>query len=451
MTTSAPWLRPALLTLLLTAAVATSAFPPSARGQEDVARSGPRVDVLHVEGAITPVVATYLERGLTDAQASGVDLVVIRLDTPGGSVQVTEGLMKEMAASDVPIAVWVGPSGAKAASAGTFITLAAHVAAMAPGTSIGAASPVGPQGGDLPETIKSKMTSMLVTTMRALAKRRGRDAQNWVESAIVDARSDDAATVKELGVIDLIARDIPDLLRQITAPYEIRLRDRRVYVELVDAQVRDVEMGAVEKILHTISDPSVAYLLLALGMLGLFFEFANPGFGLAGVVGAICLLFGSYALGVLPANYAGVALIVVAFALFFADAKLGTSGLLAMGGIVAMAAGGMLLFDSPIFAVSPVVIWTTSIACGLFFAFVAGAAFRAQRLKPATGSEAMVGAQGLARSRLSPDGLVVVWGETWRATAEDGPLDKGAAVEVTEVEGLRVRVRAVVNEETHEN
>ncbi len=433
-----------MLLLLLTMASAAVLVATAASSQaQDREQSGAaRVDVLHVEGPITPVVASYLARGLADAQSEGVDLIVIQLDTPGGSVQVTEELMKDMAASDVPIAVWVGPSGAMAGSVGTFITLAAHVAAMAPGTTIGAASPIGPQGGELPETIKSKLQNMLVTMVRSLTKRRGPQAQDWAESTVTHAVADDAESARQLDVIDLIVRDIPDLLRAISSPFAFRMNDKAVTLEVANAIVRDVEMSAAEKILHKIASPDLAYILLALGLLGIVFEFSSPGFGFAGVVGAICLLFGVYAMGVLPANYTGVAMIALAFALFVADAKLGTSGLLAMGGVVAMVAGGMLLFDSPIYAVSQPVLWTTALSCGAFFAFAAGAVFRSQRRRPTTGREGLVGARGVVRTPLTPEGLVVVQGETWRATADDGPFDAGASVVVSAVEGLRVRVRA---------
>lgn len=440
MTTSPPAGRTLLALLLAALAVLSAWSRPGAAGAQQE-RVAPRVDVLHVEGAITPVVAAYLERGLDDAIDDGVDAVVVRLDTPGGSVEVTEGIVKRMVSSEVPIVVWVGPRGAMAASAGTFITLAAHVAAMAPGTTIGAASPIGAQGEELPETARSKMMNTLVAQMRNLAERRGVQAQDWVESAIRDAVSSTQDEVLHLGVVDLLATDLDDLLTQLDGR-AVTVREQAVALRTLGAEVRQVEMGGIESFLHTIASPNVAYILLTLGMMGLVYEFASPGFGFAGVTGAICLLLGVYALGVLPANYAGVALILLAFALFFADAKLGTSGLIALGGVVAMAVGGMILFDAPEFAVSPSILWSVALSCGAFFAFAASAVLRSQRKKVTTGREGLIGAHGVARGTLAPEGMVVVAGEVWRATAEGGDVAAGSAVEVVAMDGLRLRVRA---------
>ena len=437
------WSSLALLLAVLTAFLFAA---PGAGAQEQREEGRPRVDVLHVEGAITPVVASYLERGLTDADERGVDVIVIRLDTPGGSVSVTDGIMKRMLASETPIVVWVGPRGAMAASAGTFITLAAHVAAMSPGTSIGAASPIGSEGQEIGETAKAKIVNTLVTQMRNLAERRGVQAQDWAEDAVRNARSSSEQEVLDLRVIDLVAADIENLLSQLDGR-AVTIQDKPVALKTFGAEVRDVEMSAVESLLHTIASPNIAVILMSLGMMGLVYEFANPGFGLGGVVGGICLLLGVYAMGVLPANYAGLALFVLAFALFFADAKLGTGGLIALGGVVSMVAGGLILFDSPIYEVSQPLIWSIAISCGAFFAFAASAVMRVREKPVTTGSEALIGATGIARTALAPEGPVMVRGETWRATVEGNEhVAAGEAVEVIAVEGLRLRVRAARND-----
>ncbi len=419
---------------------------PAAAQAQDAARDGgraavPRVDLLHVDGPITSVVAGYVERSLDDAEEDGTDVVVIRLDTPGGGVAITEEIMKRMLASKIPVVVWIGPEGAMAGSAGTFITLAAHLAAMAPGTSIGAASPIGPQGEELGETARAKMMNTLVTQMRNLAKRRGPQAMDWAEDAIRDARSSTDEEVLELRVIDLLARDVDDLLSQLDGRAAI-VGGAPVALHTLGAVVREVRMSRAESLLVALASPNVAYILMTLGMMGLVYEFASPGFGLGGVVGSICLLLGVYVLGILPANYAGVGLMLLAFALFFADAKLGTGGLIAMGGVVSMVIGGMILFDSPIFAISPAVLWTTALACGAFFAFAASAVLRSQGLKATTGREGLVGAMGRVVSRLAPEGTVRVQGETWKASAADGPYEPGAEIEVTAVQGLQLEVRA---------
>lgn len=433
--------RPLLWLLPLLAALPWS-VPPHARAQEeDGGTAPPRVDVLHVEGAITPVVAAYIERALEDAQDEGVGLVVIRLDTPGGSVAVTDGIVKRMLTSDVPIVVWVGPRGAMAASAGTFITLAAHRAAMAPGTSIGAASPIAGQGQEMTDTQRAKIENTLVSQVRNMAERRGIQAQDWAEDAVREAASATQQEALDLGVIDFVAANLDDLLSQLHGR-PLTVAERAVQLDTYGAEVRHVEMSGLESLLHALASPNVAYILLSLGMMGLVYEFASPGFGFGGVVGSICLLLGVYALGVLPANYAGVALLLLAFALFFADAKLGTGGLIALGGVVSMIIGGMILFDAPELRVSPGVLWPSALACGAFFAFAASRVLAINKKRATTGREGLVGATGTARGDLAPEGMVVVRGETWRATAEGGDVAAGRAVEVVAVEGLRLRVRA---------
>jgi len=321
------------------------------------------------------------------------------------------------------------------------VTLAAHVAAMAPGTSIGAASPVGPEGQDLPDTMRSKAESIMVTQIRNLAARRGEQAQDWAEDAVLRAVSASPEEALSHNVVDLIAASLEDLLSQLHGR-PLTVGDRAVVLDTYGAEVRDVEMSALESFFGALASPNVAYILMTLGMMGLVYEFASPGFGFGGVVGSICLLLGVYSLGMLPANYAGVALLLLAFALFFADAKLGTGGLIALGGVVSMVVGGMILFDAPELSVSPAILWPTALACGAFFAFAASRVLAINRKRATTGREGLVGATGSARGTLAPDGIVLVWGETWRATAEGGDVAAGQAVEVVAVEGLRLRVRA---------
>ncbi len=343
-----------------------------------------RVAVLTVKGAVTPVVARYIERGIEQAEAEGVELLVIKLDTPGGSVSLMQDIVQRMIAADVPIAVYVAPPGAQAASAGTFIVLAAHIAAMAPNTSIGAASPVGAQGEDLPETAKDKATNALVAQIKSLADRRGERAVAWAERAV---RSAEAATAKEaldLGVIDLVAPDVAALLEGVHG-MEVELQSGTVTLETQDASIVDVPMTLIEQFLHTITDPNIAYILLILGINGLLFELANPGSFVPGVIGAISLLIGFYALGVLDVNYTGLALIALSFVLFVLDIKAPTHGVLTLGGIISFVLGSLILFDTPFYAVSRGLIFSVALVTAAFFAFAVGAALRPSGASPPLG------------------------------------------------------------------
>jgi membrane-bound serine protease (ClpP class) len=409
-------------------------FPAAA--QDDA----PRAHVLHVEGPITAVVAQYVERGVSEADEEGAELLIVRLDTPGGSVDITDGILREMDTSPIPVVVWIGPRGAMAGSAGTFIALGAHLAAMAPGTTIGAASPVGPQGEDIPDTMKAKVENMLVKRVENLAQRRGEQAVAWARDAVLDARVSNEQEALDLRVVDFVATDLEDLLLQLDGR-AVQVRNVAVGISTAGMVLEDVPMSVVERGLHVIGNPSIAWILLSLGMAGLIYEFTIPGFGFSGVVGGICLILGLWAMGTLPVNYAGVALLLVAFALFVADVKVGASGLLAMGGVVALVLSGMLLFNSPLYSVSKTVVVTTALLIGAFFVFAGRMVIAIREKQVTTGSEGLIGARGEVREDLDPEGLVSVWGEVWRARAEGEPIPRGESVEVLEVNNLRLRVR----------
>ncbi len=370
---------------------------------------GQTVNVLTVEGAVTPVVARYIERGIRDAGSNGAQLLVIQLDTPGGSVNVMQGLVQSMIGADVPIAVYVAPEGAQAASAGTFVVLAGHIAAMAPNTTIGAASPVGGQGEDLQETAREKATNALAAQIKSLADRRGERAVAWAEEAVRSAEAATAQEALDIGVVDVIAPDVATLLTEIDGQ-EVDLKGRTVTLQTAGASVVDLPMTLIEEFLHTITDPNIAYILLILGLNGLLFELANPGGFLAGIVGAISLVMGFYALGVLDVNYTGLGLIALAFILFVADIKAPTHGALTLGGIVSFVLGSLILFDTPFYTVSRGLIVSVALVTAGFFAFAVGAAVRAQRSKPTTGMEALIGAEAKARSDLDPKGTVFLHG-----------------------------------------
>ncbi|RME48567.1 MAG: nodulation protein NfeD [Chloroflexi bacterium] len=397
------------------------------------------VDVLTVEGAVTPVVARYIERGIQEAESNGAQLLVIRLDTPGGSVTVMQEIVQAMIAADVPIAVYVAPEGAQAVSAGTFLVLAGHIAAMAPNTRIGAASPVGGQGEDLPETAKEKTTNVLVAQIKGLADRRGERAVAWAEKAVRSAEAAEAKDALELGVIDMIVPNVDELLAQVDGQ-EVRLQTRTVVLRTAGAEVIDLPMTLVEQFLHTITDPNIAYILLILGINGLLFELANPGGFLAGVIGAICLVMGFYALGVLDVNYAGLALIALAFVLFVVDVKAPTHGVLTVGGVISFVLGSLILFNTPFYAVSRGLIASVALITAAFFAFAIGAAVRAQRQKPTTGLDGLIGAEAQVRSDLDPEGTVFLFGERWKARTEGHPIKRGEIVRVVGAEGFELIV-----------
>ena len=405
-----------------------------------VAQSPGKVSVLDVKGAITPVVLSYLNRGLSQAKIHDISLVVIQLDTPGGSVEIMKQLTDAMVRSEVPIAVWVGPKGARAASAGTFVTLAAHVAAMAPGTTIGAASVVSMQGEEIDETSKAKITSDLTARIRNFTQRRGPQATDWAERAVTEAIAGTADEVFALGVIDFIASDIPDLLYRMDG-MTVDVAGRTVTLRTANLTVEPLPMTWPESLLHVITDPNIAFILLTLGLNGLLFELSSPGGYAAGIVGGICLVLALYAFGVLSVNWAGMGFIVLAFILFIVDIKASTHGVLTVGGIAAFVFGALILFNSPIYRVSRGLIFSVAIGTGAFFAFAVSKALLTLKKRPSTGREAFVGKKAVVKATLEPDGMVLLAGELWKARAEGGNIRIGETVEVVAMDGFTVVVR----------
>ena len=401
------------------------------------------VDVLEIEGAVTPIMISYIERGIRTAEEDGAEALVVLLNTPGGQTDLMNRVISAMLASDVPVVVYVYPRGAYAASAGTLITLAGHAAAMAPGTTIGAASPVGSQGEDLGETMEAKVKEDLKAQARGLAARRGDEAVAWAESAIEEARAATAEEALELGVIDLVAGSLDELLAGLDG-LEVVVNDRQVALETAGAEVRELPMTFPEQFLHIITNPTVAFILLTVGLNALLFELSAPGGYVAGVVGAICLVLAFYALGVLPVNYAGLIFIILAFGLFIADVKAATGGVLTVGGVVSLVAGALLLFNSPLYRVSISAIVGVALVTGLFFAFAMTKAVQIRRRPSVTGTEGLIGQLGEARTALEPEGTVFVRGELWQAESLDGPIEKGERVQIAGVHGFRLQVRRAV-------
>lgn len=403
------------------------------------------VGVLEIEGPVTPIMISYIERGIGMAEDDGAQALVVLLDTPGGQVDLMNEVVQAILRARVPVVIYVYPSGAYAASAGTLITLAGHVAAMAPGTTIGAASPVGGQGEDLGETMEAKLKEDLKAQARALAERRGEEAVAWAESAVEEARAATAGEALDLGVIDFVASDLPDLLQQMDG-FQVTVGGQEVTLETAGARIEELPMTFVEELLHTITNPTIAFILLTIGINAILFELASPGGYAAGVVGVICLLLAFYALGVLPVNYTGLIFIVLAFVLFAVELKAPTHGVLTAGGIASLVAGALLLFNSPLYSVSLSAVVAVAVVTGLFFAFAVAKVIQSRKRPAVTGREGLIGRVGTARTRLDPEGTVLVQGELWRSTALDGPIEQGEKVEITAMEGFRLLVRRVAGD-----
>lgn len=416
--------------------------PPSsldAQTADDSLERASQVHVIEVEGIINQIVANFILTQISEAERASAEAIVIQMDTPGGLDVSMREIVKRILNAKVPVVVYISPAGARAASAGVFLTYASHVAAMAPGTNIGAAHPVN-LGGDLGEEQEKKVVNDAAAYLRAIAKERGRNEQ-WAEEAVRNSLSLTAEEAVDQGVVDFVAPSLPSLLDQMdkwqveTAAGEITLSTR-------EAPVDQREMTFRQRFFHTLTDPNIAYLLLMLGSYGILYELANPGFGFAGIGGAISVILGLYALHVVGINYAGLALILLAFGLFIADIFTPTHGVLTGGGIISLLIGSLILIDAPRdqLAVSLTVIIPTIMVTALFFAFAVSAGIRAQRSKVASGVEGMVGEIGQAESVLASEGEVLVKGEHWRARSVSGRIKKGEKVRVIGMEGLRLKV-----------
>lgn len=414
--------------------------------------STPRVRLIEVDGAITPVMANYVHRGIREAERAGDQAVVIRMNTPGGLSSAMDDIIQDILASEVPVIVYVAPSGARAASAGVYITYAAHVAAMAPATNIGSASPVllGQDGqpAQTDETMQQKVVNDAVAKIRGLAELRGRNA-DWAEQAVREAVNITADQALQMGVIDVMAPSLDALLDQIDGQ-TVTTMAGEVTLQTRDAEIVPVDMNLVEQFFQILSDPNVAYILLSLGLLGIFLELANPGAILPGVVGGIFLLLGLFALGNLNVNWAGVLLMAFGFILFIADLYLPTHGVLTVGGIISFALGSFLLMQSPIspvFQISRAVILTVTALVAISFLAVITLVARAHARRPVTGQEGLIGTVGVVRRALEPEGMVFVEGELWRARSNAGRIPEGQLVRVVGLEGLRLTVAPVAPEE----
>jgi membrane-bound serine protease (ClpP class) len=422
--------------LLLAALPAGSGQPPAQ----------PEVLVLTLDGPLTPASAEYLDRGLALAEQSGADLLVLQLNTPGGSIDVMNRMVQSIRGSGVAVAVYVAPRGAMAGSAGTILVLAGHVAAMAPETAIGAASPVGSQGEDLGETLAAKTQEILKATVRSLAGWRGEEAIEMAQSAIEEAAAASADEALEARMIDVIAEDLDDLLLQLDGR-RVVVGGSPVVLRLQGAATRPVAPTIIEQLLQALTNPNLVFLLLSLGVQALLIEISSPGGWVAGFIGVVALALGAYGLGILPVNWFGLVFLALAFVLFVIDVKAPTHGALTAAGLGSFILGALVLFNSPgtpsFQRVSvPLVVTMGALMAAMFFVLLTFV-WRAQRRPIAVGTTALVGRVGEVRQRLAPHGQVQVAGELWAAEIDprDPALEEGTRVEVTGVDGLRLRVR----------
>ncbi len=404
-----------------------------------VGAEGGRVVVLEVKGTITPIVASYIERGLAVAAERQSTVCIIQMDTPGGLDSAMRDIVQAIMNSDVPVAVYVPPGG-RVASAGAFITLSAHVAAMAPGTEIGAAHPVALGGDGMDETMVEKVVNDAVAYIRSIAEATGRNA-SWAEEAVRDSRSSPSSEALELGVIDIVATSLDDLLSQLDSRQVELISGETVTIATASSSIDNVDMSALERFLYAITDPNIAYILLSIGMLGITLELFNPGGIFPGVVGGICLLLSFYALGVLPINYAGLLLILLGFGLFIAEVFTTTNGVLSAGGIAAFVVGSIVLMSEPAFHINRGLIAGVTVAFAGFFIFVIASVVRTSRRKQQTGRDAMIGITAVARTPLDPSGTVFAHGELWQATLDEGRAETGEGLVVTGIDGLHLSVK----------
>ena len=398
------------------------------------------VSLIHIDGVINPVTMRLVELAIDRAQAQRSQALILELDTPGGLERSMRGIVQRMLNAELPVIVYVAPTGARAASAGVFITMAAHVAAMAPATNIGAAHPVALSGGVDKESMK-KIENDAAAFIRTVALERGRNA-DWAEKAVRQSVSITEREAVQLKVVDLIAASVPELLDKIDGRTVKTIKGPRTLATR-GAPVKPIEVGFRDRVLNVITDPNVAYILMMLGTIGLLAELYNPGAIFPGVIGAISIILAFFAFQSLPINYAGLLLILLGLALLIAEIKFVSHGVLAIGGVVAMGLGSLMLFDAPeasgLRISWGVIIATVGTTAGLFL-FVITAGVRAFARRPLLGVSGLVGETAVARGPLAPEGQVAVHGEIWRAVAEGGSVEDGAVVRVVDVQGLTLKV-----------
>jgi membrane-bound serine protease (ClpP class) len=399
------------------------------------------VSLILIDGGINPAVDDFIRESINKAHASGARALVIQLDTPGGLLSSTRSIVKEIMGSPVPVAVYVAPSGAGAGSAGVFITLSGHIAAMAPGTNIGAAHPVAGGGQEVKGVMGEKIENFTASFSESIAERRGRNT----EFAIQAVRRSISITNKEAlekNVIDFVAIDLDDLLQQADGR-EVDINGTKTKLSLKDVRVVRSEMALRQNIINILADPNIAYLLLMAGILGLYMEFSNPGVIFPGVAGGICLLLALTSFQILPINYAGLGLMLLGISLLVGEAFLPSFGVLGIGGVISLALGSLLLFDTrgSDLSVDSTIVFTAVATLSAFVLVVGYLVVKAHRIKPALGMDGLLGEIAEVRMKLDPTGKVFVHGEYWNAKADGEMIDIGEQVQVVAFEGMRLKVR----------
>jgi len=406
------------------------------------------INVITVDGLINPVMARYVERGISNAESAHAVAIVVRVDTPGGLEQSMRDIVQSIEGSDVPVITYVSPTGGRAASAGAFIVMAGNVAAMSPNTTIGAAHPVDITGGDITGTLGDKATNEAAEYIRGIAILRGRNA-DWAEQTVrqsVAANQDEALS---LNAVDLVADSLDDLLTKVNGRSVPLTSGGQMTLQTKDVPVVTNGMTLIERFLLIISDPNIAFILLSLGSLGLFIELFHPGIFFPGVFGAIALILAFFSLGTLPVNWAGVFFIVLAFVLFAAEIVVSGFGALGIGGVICLILGGLLLTSTsnPQFQVSRWLVFGLAAVVALFMFSIVASIIRARRLPATLGTYTLIGKRAVARTPLDPTGLVFINGERWSARSTGGRVEQGETVEITGAEGIKLTVRPIGKED----
>ncbi len=397
------------------------------------------VYIIEISGSINPAVADFLKRGISQASEEVISCVIIKIDTPGGLAESMREIVKAIFASKVPVVAYVAPSGARAASAGVMITIAADIAAMAPGTNIGAAHPVGAGGKDIGGKMSEKVTNDMVAQVKSIAEKRGRNVQ-WVEKAVRESVSVTETEALKKNVIDIVAKDLDDLIRQING----RKIENKGVLKLDNPKKTIIEESLRTKVLKIISDPNVAYILMMIGLAGLYFELSHPGAVLPGVVGGISIILAFFAFQTIPVNYAGFLLIILAIVFFIMEMKIASYGLLSIAGITSLLLGSLMLFEgngTDMRLSWKVLVPTLTFVSG-FFVVISGLVFKSQLSKPRTGASGLLGEIGVVKKPILQEGKVFVHGELWNAISKD-PIEKGAKVRVVKVENLVLEVEPI--------
>ncbi len=438
-------LRPLLWVMLVIALAA--GFLPGKTVHSAAFQDGDPVVRLTLDGALHPAMLEYLKRAQQEAMRSGAQAIILQLNTPGGEIGLMNRIIEQMRGSDVPIIVYVAPRGAMAGSAGAILTMAGHVAAMAPETIIGAASPVGGEGEDIGETMSSKIREAMKANVRTLMVSRPPDAIELAEQMIDNARAVSVEEALEVGLIDIRAGSVGDLLNQLDGR-EVQVQDQTVTLRTAGATVIEVEKTFLEDLLMVLANPNIAFILLAIGVQAILIEFSSPGGWIAGFIGVVCLLLATYGMGLLPVNWFGILFLVVAFVLFVLDIQAPTHGALTAAGVGSFIVGALVLFNSPnvpeFQRVSVPLVVGTGLALGLMFFSILGFALRSQKSPVRMGRESIIGQVGVVNTALTPVGTVQVGSELWTAVLEEGDSAKpGDQVQVTAIDNLRVRVRKV--------